>query len=224
MAVGRLTDFFSSARYRHAGPSSKEANPEVERVNWYVGRLPLDDADELLRRCQRGEESALGALVRLFEERIFRLACRMLGDAALAEEAAADAFVKVWVRAGQWRGDAAAGTWIYQVAYRTILDARKRQRRWWRLWAPPDEEARDPRPGPAERAAEADHQQQAHRRLQEALGELSAEDRGLVHLYYFEERGLAEVAAILSVGRDALKTRLARTRRKLRDLLKDFHE
>jgi RNA polymerase sigma-70 factor (ECF subfamily) len=181
----------------------------------------LDDADELLRRCQRGEESALAAIVRLFEGRIFRLACRVLGDVGLAEEATADALARVWSRAGQWRGDAAAATWVYQVAYRAVLDARKRQRRWWRLWsAPPGEEVCDPRPGPPERAAAAE----GDPRLRDALGGLSAEDRALVHLYYFEERGLAEIAAILGVGRPALKMRLARARQKLRDLLKDFDE
>lgn len=185
----------------------------------------MDDADELLRRCQRGEEAALGAIVRLFQERIFRLACRVLGDHAQAEEAVADAFTKVWGRAGQWRGEAAAATWIYQVAYRTILDSRKRQRRWWQLWGPPpDEEVRDPQPGPAERISEAECRQHAARRIERALGELSREDRALVHLYYFEERGLAEIAVILGVGRPALKMRLARARQKLREMLKDFDE
>ena len=187
--------------------------------------MPLDDADELLRRCQRGDEAALGAIVRLFEERIFRLACRVLGDAALAEEAAADAFAKVWVHSRQWRGDAAAGTWIYQVAYRAVLDCRKRRRRWWQFWGPPPgEEVHDPQLSPVDRAVQAEGRLHTQRRLQEALGQLSAEDRALVHLYYFEERGLAEIAVILSVGRPALKMRLARARQKLRELLKDFDE
>src|SRR5262249_46087916 len=151
------------------------------------------DADELLRRAQRGDEAALGAIVRLFAERIFRLACRVLQDADLAEEAAADAFTKVWLHAGQWRGDAAAGTWIYQVAYRAVLDCRKRRRRWWRFWgSPPGEEVRDPQLSPEERAVQAESRQLTHDRLQDALGQLSAEDRALVHLYYFEGRGLAE--------------------------------
>ena len=78
----------------------------------------MADADELLRRCQRGDEAALTDLVRLFEGRIFRLAYRVTGDAARAEEATADALAKVWAKCGQWRGDSAAGTWVYRVALR----------------------------------------------------------------------------------------------------------
>ena len=91
----------------------------------------MDDANELLRRCQRGDESALAALVEQFGGRVFRLANRVLGDRHQAEEASADVFAKLWATARQWRGDADAGTWIYRIAYRTILDHRRRKKRPW---------------------------------------------------------------------------------------------
>src|SRR5262245_30123784 len=103
--------------------------------------MGLEEADQLLRRCQQRDKSALDELVRLYQDRVFQLACRALGDAALAQEATADALLKVWTRAGQWRGDAAANTWIYQVAVRTVLDARRSRRRWWQRWAGPPPEA-----------------------------------------------------------------------------------
>ena len=70
--------------------------------------MSTEEADQLLRRCQQGDESALDELVRLFQERVYQLAHRALGDAALAQEATADAFLKVWNKAGQWRGQAGA--------------------------------------------------------------------------------------------------------------------
>ena len=74
--------------------------------------------------------SALTELVRRLEDRVYRLAYRVVGDAALAEEATVAAFYKVWTKAGQWRGDANADTWIYRVAVRTVLDLRRGRRRW----------------------------------------------------------------------------------------------
>ena len=68
---------------------------------------------------------------------------------------------------------------------------------------------------------EAESQDLAARRVQEAFGRLSETDRALAHLYYFEQRGLAEIAVILGTTRDALKMRLARARQRLRDLLRD---
>src|SRR5262245_13474326 len=180
----------------------------------------LDDDDNLLRRCQQGDDSALAELVRRFQDRVFRLAYRVTGDAAAAEEAAADVFVKVWRRAGQWRGESSAGTWIYRIAVRTVLDHERGRHRWWRRWATalPGFVA-DPRPDPARLAADREHQRNGVLWLQEALGELPEADRVLVHLHYFEDRKLADLEPILGASRDALKMRLARARQKLRDLL-----
>jgi RNA polymerase sigma-70 factor (ECF subfamily) len=178
----------------------------------------LDDPNDLLRRCQRGDESALAGLVRHFGGRVFRLACRVLGDPGRAEEATADVFAKVWSAARQWRGDADAGTWTYRVAYRTVLDHQRRRRP---VSPPPPADLPDPRPGPAEQSARADEQATASRRVHEALARLPETDRTLVHLYYFEQMPLAEVAAVVGATRDVLKMRLARARQKLRDLLGD---
>ncbi len=186
-----------------------------------VGGLPLDEADELLRRCQRGDESALAEIVRLYQERIFRLAYRVTGDAALAEDATAEALAKIWMRARQWRGDARAGTWIYQVALRTVLDQRRAWQRRLRLWLSLPAELTDSQAGPAEKTIDAERRRFAARRIQEAFAQLSDKDRALAHLYYFEQRSLAEIATILDTTRDALKMRLARARRRLRELLRD---
>lgn len=180
----------------------------------------MDEGDELLRRCQKGDETALTELVRAFQDRVFRLAYRVSGDAAAAEEAAADVFVKVWQRAGQWRGEASAGTWIYRIAVRTVLDHERNRQRWWRRWAAaPPGVAADPRPGPAQLAVEREEQRNGTLRLHEVLAQLPEADRVLVHLYYFEDRKLAEIEPILGAPRDVLKMRLARARQKLRKLL-----
>src|SRR5687767_13150096 len=95
--------------------------PSKRRVGGARGPA-VPEGDELLRRCCEGDSDALTALVNLFQDRLFHLACRVLEDPARAEEAVLDAFLKVWDRCGQWRGEASAGTWIYQVALRTFLD------------------------------------------------------------------------------------------------------
>jgi RNA polymerase sigma-70 factor (ECF subfamily) len=179
-----------------------------------------DGDDELLRRCQQGEETALDGLVRRYQQRIFHLACRVLGDAALAEEATAQTLVKIWSRCGQWRGQSAAGTWIYRIAVRTVLDVQRSQNRWWRRWARPvPVEMHDGRPQPDEAASEREQLQQRERRVQAALRQLPETDRVLVHLYYFEKKTLGEIEMILGVPKGNLKMRLARARQKLRSLL-----
>ena len=82
----------------------------------------------------------------------------------------------------------------------------------------------DPRPGPAEKMTGTEGHNLAARQIQKAFDQLSDMDRALAHLYYFEQRSLAEIAAILGSTRDALKMRLARVRQRLRNLLRDCDE
>jgi RNA polymerase sigma-70 factor (ECF subfamily) len=175
--------------------------------------------DDLLRRCQRGDASALAELIRRHQDRLFALAFRVLRDPARAEDAVADAFATVWSRCSRWRGEA-AGAWITQVAYRVVLDHARARRRWWRWFSRP---AAEPI-GPADPAVElADRDQQGHdaRRLDAALAGLDPDDRALVHLHYFDGQSLAEIGAVLGVSRDALKMRLSRVRDRLRKALGD---
>ena len=53
------------------------------------------------------------------------------------------------------------------------------------------------------------------------MGELNEKDRVLVHLYYFEQWNLTEIASILDTTRDALKMRLSRARKRMRQLLEE---
>jgi RNA polymerase sigma-70 factor (ECF subfamily) len=176
--------------------------------------------DDLLGRCQRGDATALTELIARHQDRLFRVACRVLRDPARAEDAVADAFATIWARCGNWQGDAAAGTWIFRVAYRVVLDHARTRRRWWR----PFVRTLPVAPDPAVELADRDHQTFAARRLDEALATLTPDDRALVHLHYFEGQRLAEIGAVLGVSRDALKMRLGRARAKLREALGDGHD
>jgi RNA polymerase sigma-70 factor (ECF subfamily) len=177
------------------------------------------DDDELLRRCQEGDETALAALVRAYQTRILQLADRVLGNAVAADEATAQAFFKVWVHCGQWSRRASAGTWIYRVAMNAILDVRRGQTRWWQRWSTRAiGNPRDPRPGPAEEVVDVEESAHRAQRVRDALQCLSESDRALLHFYYFEERPLAEIEAILEVPQANLKMRLARARERLRNV------
>jgi RNA polymerase sigma factor (sigma-70 family) len=179
-----------------------------------------DGDDELLRRCRQGEETALDRLVCRYQQRVFHLAWRVLGDAALAEEATAQTLVKIWSRCGQWRGQSAAGTWIYRIAVRTALDVQRSENRWWRRGSRPvPAELHDGSLGPEEEASRREQLHEREQRVRAALRQLPETDRVLVHLYYFEEQTLGEIETVLQVPKANLKMRLARARQKLRSLL-----
>lgn len=82
---------------------------------------------QLVIRAQSGEKVAFGLLVTKYQRKLFRLAFRMLGNQAEAEDVVQETFIKAYRALPQFRGDAAFFTWLYRIAVnaaRTSLESR----------------------------------------------------------------------------------------------------
>ena len=163
-------------------------------------------------------------LVHNLQDRVFRLAFRVLGDASRAEDATADALATVWLRCGSWCGESQAGTWIYQVAWRVILDHQRSLRRWGRFWELKEELISGVIDNPIETIANQEEFLLRLRQVTEAVQDLSTKDRALVHMYYYDQKSLAEISTVLGGSRDSLKMRLSRIRKKLRSRIGENDE
>src|SRR5689334_22565051 len=146
-----------------------------------------------MARVAAGDASAFALLVRRHAEPAQRLARRILGSAALAEEIVQDAFLRVWTNAPRWRPQAAFRTWLYRIVVNLCLNARRRA---------PDlpldagERVADPAPG-------ADEQlklRERDRRLAAAIRALPERQRAAIVLTYQEGLGNAEVAQVLDIS------------------------
>src|SRR5262249_22269550 len=81
--------------------------------------------EKLIAGAQQGDAAALEALVRAIQDQIYRLAMRMVGDPADAEDATQEILVKVITHLGSFRGESTFGTWMYRVAANHLLTLRK---------------------------------------------------------------------------------------------------
>ena len=71
-----------------------------------------------------GDSSAFERLYRTHVARIHSLTRRMLGTAE-ADEVTQDIFVRTWQKLGQFRGDAAFGTWLHRLAVNVVIERRR---------------------------------------------------------------------------------------------------
>lgn len=175
----------------------------------------------LIARIARGDQGALSALIRAFGPTVTRIAQRMLGSAADADEVAQDTFLQVWAQAGRFdpaRGTAAA--WVFRIATSRALDRgrRLRVRRFLGLGPPAEEMAEvlpDPGPGAARQA-------DARRRLalvRAALLALPERQRMALLLAAVAGLDTAAIAGIMGISGGAAEQLLVRARRGLRDRL-----
>lgn len=183
------------------------------------------DDRQLLLSIRQGDEQALSELIHRYQRRLYRLTVRVCGDASLAEEATVESFFKIWRKAHQWQDDKSPTAWIYRVAVRTVLDLKRSRQRWRkRLLLGESRSNGSPPADLIEQLVEVERHERISYELARAIDTLKTEDRALVHLFYFENHGLRDIAPILGASPDALKMRLARARKRLRQVLKDFDD
>jgi RNA polymerase sigma-70 factor, ECF subfamily len=86
------------------------------------------DLTAIIERVAAGDRAALRRLYDGFGGRLYGVACRILRDPALAEDALQEAFVKIWRNAGKFdRARGSAMGWVVTIVRRAALDVRPRE-------------------------------------------------------------------------------------------------
>lgn len=169
--------------------------------------------EALLILYGNGDRQAAQSLTLRLGPLAFRVAYRMLGDRAEAEDLAQEAMLRLWKIAPDWRtGEAKVSTWLYRVVTNLATD-RLRRRRGVGL---------DEAPEMADESASAlDRMISADRiaALQGALDQLPARQRQAVVLRHLEGLSNPEIAAAMEIGVEAVESLTARGKRALTALL-----
>lgn len=179
--------------------------------------------DELVRDAQRGDRFAFGELVTRHQHRIFSICRRWLGDAALAEEVAQDAFLSAWRALPGFRAEARFDTWLRRIAVnkcrnRKVYGRRRAEDRHDSLT--PREDVVGPQlvhPGPGADAPL--HAHQATDLIEQGLAALHEDQRAIIVLRDLEDLDYDEIATLLDVPRGTVKSRLHRARAALASAL-----
>jgi RNA polymerase sigma factor (sigma-70 family) len=177
---------------------------------------PLDET-ELVERARRGDLRAWETIVRTYQGLAFRTAYLLTGNAADAEEAAQDGFVKGYRALGRFRRGAPLRPWLLRIV---ANEARNRRRSAARRESLALRAAAEVRPGDAVPSPEAAVlSQEEHVRLLAAVNGLSDDHRDAVACRYFLDLDEGETAAVLGVRRGTVKSRLSRALEALREEL-----
>jgi RNA polymerase sigma-70 factor, ECF subfamily len=158
----------------------------------------------LVRAAQDGDVDAFEELVRRYQTSIYRVALRMLGSRADAQDAVQDTFVRAWRSLPRFRHDSAISTWLYRIVTRRALDKIASRRSTGRL----DEVEIEAGPDPAQTA---EHQER-FRAVRRAIADLPPEQRAALVLREFEGLSYQEVAQVVGASVPAIKTRIHRAR------------
>ena len=167
--------------------------------------------------AQGGDRAAMDALLRRHHERIWAVCRRLAGNDADAADATQEAMLLIVRRIGTFDGRSRFTTWAHRVATNACLDELRRRTRRPTDHLPDD----DPEHGGAiaDRSEPHDHAVSERMAIDDALASLPEEFRVPIVLRDLGGHDYAEIAAILDIPAGTVRSRIARGRARLAELL-----
>ena len=169
----------------------------------------------LIGRIATGDRLAMQVLFARHHVRVYRFVLRLVRTETVAEDLISEVFLDVWRQAGRFEGRSAVSTWLLAIARFKALSALRRR---------PDEELdeetaqaiEDPSDDPGVVLEKKDKSAA----IRKCLEKLSAEHREIIDLVYYHEKSVEEVAQIVGIPENTVKTRMFYARKRLAELLK----
>jgi len=169
---------------------------------------------ELVARCKRGDRLAFEELVRATHRRVYSLAYRLVGDRADAEDVAQDAYLRMFRGLGGFREEAAFETWMYRIVTNCAMSHLRRRNRFGEIVREED----GPEPTSPDRAPELTIQRDD---LARGLASLPLGQRTVLLLKDVYGLSVREISQEVGIEEGAVKVRLHRARRRLKELLEE---
>lgn len=157
----------------------------------------------------RGSTDAFSALFLRYRQPVYGFFCRRIVDRSHAEELAQETFLAILRARNRYEATALFRTYLYAIALR-ILRSYRRRAAFRGMFGAALPAADEPATRPAMDAGIA---------LREALAKLDRVEREILMLREFEQLSYAEIAGVLAIPVNTVRSRLFRARASLRDLL-----
>jgi RNA polymerase sigma-70 factor, ECF subfamily len=178
----------------------------------------MEESDDSIRRAVlSGDKDAYRALVSRYSQVVFRVAYRITGNEADADEAVQETFLRAYQRLASFEGRSTMTTWIYRIAANCALNIVARRKPQTRIGEENDPEERQVQL--AESKAGPDRlllSREIEAAQQAAMRELTPLERTAFALRHMEECSTEEIAAALNIAPNAAKQAVFRAVRKLR--------
>ncbi len=192
-----------NALARHPIAKFRSLNPQSDEI--------------LIKSIAAGDQAAMRSLYSRHNERVLRFIVRIVTDAGLAEDLVAEVFIDVWSQADRFEGRSQVLTWILSIARHKALSALLAQRR--RRIAELDDDAMEMIVDPADTPEQTLLNQDCGAQLRTCLAQMSREHREIIDLVYYHEKSVEEIANIIHMPRNTVKTRMFYARKRLAQLL-----
>jgi len=170
--------------------------------------------EQLIKAISGGDRHAMKLLYARHSVRVFRFALRFVADEGAAEDLVNEVFLDVWRKAGGFAGHSQVSTWLLAIARNKAIAATRR-----RTCEPLNDNICETIQDGADDPETAMGKSQTRSLLSQCLTNLSPAHREVIDLVYYHEKSIDEVAEIIQVPPNTVKTRMFYARNHLAKLL-----
>lgn len=175
--------------------------------------------DDFLRAAQQGDEAAITQLVETYQQSVFNVCYRMLGDAVEAEDATQEALVKAITNLSSYDIDRPFKPWVLRIASNGCIDRIRRRKNPVSLDGMGEDGAWEWKPGDSPNPEAEYLRRERQAAVRAVLDTLSPTDRMVLTLFYWEGLPYTEIHEVTGLTVSAIKSRLFRARRAIAELL-----
>jgi RNA polymerase sigma-70 factor, ECF subfamily len=177
-----------------------------------IGADASDDA--LIKAIGCGDRHAMALLYGRHHVRVYRFALRITDDASSAEDVVSEVFLEAWRKADRFEARAQVSTWLLAIARnksRSEVQRRSANHLDWETIEIED---------PADDAEISSQKRDRSELIRRCLSQLSAVQREVIDLVYYHDKSVTDVASIVGVPANTVKTRMFHARRRIGMFLK----
>lgn len=196
-------------------PTERHITPEPNPRTSALGRRP--GRGDTGRARQRGHDAAVGRLVEVHGDAVYRLARSIVRDSSLADDVLQETMVKAWRALPDFEGGEIPRAWLLKVARNTAISLLRTRR--------DDPTEPEDLTGVAANVAgtgQAATDKVAVEALWQALGQLDETSRSVVVMRELSGMSYEDIADVLEIPLPTVKTRLFRARRALQDVMEEW--
>ncbi len=188
-----------------------------------TSQLALKADQALVALAAAGDREAFRNIVDSNKQRMFTVARSVLKDAALAEDAVQESFIKAYRALNDFKGKSRLSTWLHRITYLTAIDLQRQKQRHLRLADTSYDEDLGADTNTLARSESSAERQRLQNHIDNALECLSSFELTVFTLRHMKNFKLQEIAEVVDRSEGTVKNILFRAIRKLRDQLGTEH-
>ncbi|WP_182201311.1 RNA polymerase sigma factor SigW [Paraliobacillus salinarum] len=178
-----------------------------------------------IKQVKKGDQSAFEDIVACYQDKVYQICFRLIGNTHEAEDLAQEAFIRAYVNIQSYDDKRKFSTWLFRIATNVTIDRIRKKKPDFYLDAEVKgtdgltmySQLAEEQPLPEEELESLELQSY----IQQQIMSLPTKYRTVVALRFVDELSLAEISEILDIPIATVKTRVYRGREALRKKLRD---